>query len=52
MIQPDLRAQFQSMFCVQTDPIIVDGRKKRVELNQERIYNFHHGNGVPHCKYL
>ena len=35
MIQPDLRAQFLSMFRVQTDPMIADGRKKRVEFNQE-----------------
>ena len=31
----DLRAQFLSMFRVQTEPMIADGRKKRVELNQE-----------------
>ena len=31
----DLRAQFLSMFRVQTDLMIADGRKKRVELNQE-----------------
>ena len=31
----DLRAQFLSMFRVQTDPMIANGRKKRVELIQE-----------------
>ena len=30
----DLRAQFLSMFRVRTDPMIADGRKKRVESNQ------------------